>query len=56
MTRIPNNFKWAMIKAWAQACLAWTYRNRERIAAGIVMRSDNWLAQRAAAELRRHAT
>jgi hypothetical protein len=36
---IPNSFKWANIKAWAQACLAWTYHNRERIAAGIVMRS-----------------
>jgi hypothetical protein len=38
--RIPNSFKWASVRAWAQACLAWTYRNRERIAAGIAMRSE----------------
>lgn len=37
---IPNNLKWAFIKAWAQGCLVWTYRNRRRIAAGIHMRSD----------------
>ena len=41
VARIPNSFKWTVIKAWAQACLAWTYRNRERIAAGIATRSDN---------------
>jgi Ser/Thr protein kinase RdoA (MazF antagonist) len=41
VARIPNSFKWALIKAWAQACLAWTYGNRERIAAGIAMQSDN---------------
>jgi Phosphotransferase enzyme family len=40
VARIPNSFKWANIKAWAQACLAWTYRNREGIAAGIAMRSE----------------
>jgi Phosphotransferase enzyme family len=39
VSRIPNSFKWAIIKAWAQGCLAWTYRNREGIAAGIAMRS-----------------
>jgi hypothetical protein len=38
--RIPNSLKWAYIKAWAQGCLAWTYRNRKRIAAGIEMRSN----------------
>ena len=40
VARIPNSFKWAFIKAWAQACLARTVRNRERIAAGIAMRSE----------------
>ena len=39
VTRIPNGLKWAFIKPWAQTCLARTYRNRKRIAAGIVMRS-----------------
>jgi Ser/Thr protein kinase RdoA (MazF antagonist) len=41
VARIPNSFKWAIIKAWAQACLTWTYRHRQRIAAGIALRSDN---------------
>jgi hypothetical protein len=41
VARIPNSSKWAIIKAWAQACLARTYRNRERIAAGIAKRSGN---------------
>jgi hypothetical protein len=41
VARLPNSFKWASIKAWAQGCLGWTYRNRERIAAGIIMRTDN---------------
>jgi Ser/Thr protein kinase RdoA (MazF antagonist) len=39
VARLPNSFKWAMIKAWAQACLAWTERHREGIAAGIAIRS-----------------
>jgi hypothetical protein len=39
VSRIPNRFKWANIRAWAQGCLAWTYRHREGIAAGIAMRS-----------------
>jgi len=41
VARIPNSFKWANIKLWARGCLGWTYRNRGRIAAGIVMRSEN---------------
>jgi len=41
VSRIPNTFKWVNIKAWAKACLSRTYRNRARIAAGIVMRSHN---------------
>jgi hypothetical protein len=40
VARIPNSLKWTYIKAWAQACLSWTYRNRKRIAAGIAMRSE----------------
>lgn len=40
VAQIPNNFKWMFIKAWAQSCLAWTYRHRERIAAGIARRSE----------------
>jgi hypothetical protein len=40
VARVPNSFKWAVIKAWAQACLAWTERNREGIAAGIAKRSE----------------
>ena len=40
VARIPNSFKWAFIKAWAQSRLAWTWRNREGIAAGIATRSD----------------
>ena len=39
VARIPNTFKWSMIKAWAQARLAWTWRHRDGIAAGIVRRS-----------------
>jgi Phosphotransferase enzyme family len=38
--QIPNSVKWAFIRAWAQGCLAWTYRHREGIAAGIAMRSE----------------
>ena len=37
--RIPNSFRWALIKSWAKGCLGWTYRNRGRIAAGIAMRT-----------------
>lgn len=39
VARIPNSIKWSMIKAWAQGCLRFTYRHRDRIAAGVVMRS-----------------
>jgi len=39
VTRIPNSSKWAGIKRWALACMVWTWRNREGIAAGIAMRS-----------------
>jgi hypothetical protein len=39
VARIPNGLKWASIKAWAHACLAWTYRHRKRIAAGMATRS-----------------
>lgn len=39
VARIPNSPRWTAIKAWAQACLAWTWRHREGIAAGIAMRS-----------------
>jgi aminoglycoside phosphotransferase (APT) family kinase protein len=42
--RIPNGFRWALIKAWAKGCLSWTYRNRGRIAAGIAMRTGNSIA------------
>jgi hypothetical protein len=37
--RIPNNIRWAFIKPWARGCLAWTWRKRVRIAAGIARRS-----------------
>ena len=37
VAQLPNSFRWAFIKAWAQGCLAWTVRNRERIAAGMAM-------------------
>jgi hypothetical protein len=40
VTRIPNSLKWSFLKMWAQGCLAWTYRHRGRIAAGIAMRSQ----------------
>jgi hypothetical protein len=40
VARIPNSFKWAFIKAWAQGCLAWTYRHRRSIAVGIAERSS----------------
>jgi hypothetical protein len=35
---MPNHFRFAIIKAWAQGCLAWTARNREGIAAGMHLR------------------
>jgi hypothetical protein len=35
VARLPNSLKWGFIKMWAQACLAWTYRHRKGIAAGI---------------------
>jgi hypothetical protein len=47
---IPSSFKWAIVKAWAQGCLAWTYRNRGRIAAGIAMRADNPPGRQSAAD------
>lgn len=37
--RIPNNIRWAFIKPWTRGCLAWTWRKRVRIAAGIARRS-----------------
>jgi hypothetical protein len=40
VARLPNSFRWAFIKAWAQSCLGWTYRHRKGIAAGIAMRSE----------------
>jgi hypothetical protein len=40
VARIPNSVRWAIIKGWAQGCLAWTVRNRDGIAAGIAMRSE----------------
>lgn len=40
VNRIPSSsLKWAGVKTWAQGCLAWTWRNREGIAAGIAARS-----------------
>lgn len=39
VARIPNSLKWSAVKAWAHACLSWTWRHRDRIAAGIAMRS-----------------
>jgi len=41
VARLPKGAKWALVKTWAQACMDWTERNREGIAAGIAMRSDN---------------
>ena len=49
--RIPNSFRWALIKSWAKGCLGWTYRNRGRIAAGIAMRTANSVGQRPAQSL-----
>jgi hypothetical protein len=40
VVRIPNRFKWAIVKAWAKGCLSWTMSHRERIAAGMAMRSE----------------
>jgi hypothetical protein len=39
VARIPNSSKWAGIKRWALACMVWTWRHREGIAAGIAKRS-----------------
>lgn len=39
VARMPSSFKWAAIKGWAQACLTWTERQREGIAAGMSARS-----------------
>jgi aminoglycoside phosphotransferase (APT) family kinase protein len=36
--RIPKTLRWAIIRAWAQGCLAWTVRNRDAIAAGMATR------------------
>jgi hypothetical protein len=38
VARLPNSLRWAFIKGWAQGCLGWTWRHRERIAAGISAR------------------
>jgi Ser/Thr protein kinase RdoA (MazF antagonist) len=38
VAQIPNSFKWAKIKSWAEACLVWTFRHRRRIAAGVASR------------------
>jgi phosphotransferase family enzyme len=40
VAHLPNRFRLALIKAWAQGCLAWTVRNRHRIAAGMAMQSE----------------
>jgi hypothetical protein len=40
VARIPSGMKWANIGTWAQTCMAWTWRNREGIAAGIATRSE----------------
>jgi hypothetical protein len=37
---LSNSFKWAFVQAWAQGCLAWTWRHRHAIAAGIARRSE----------------
>lgn len=39
VARIPSGVKWAIVKIWAQRCIAWTERNREGVAAGMAMRS-----------------
>lgn len=44
VSRIPNSLQWGFVKMWAQACFAWTERNRERIGAGIATRSDEVLS------------
>lgn len=41
VARVPNSFKWAPIKTWAQGCLAWTYRHRARIGAGMALRAES---------------
>lgn len=46
--RIPNDFRWSFIRMWARGCLSWTYRNSERIGAGVVMRIDELAGQRPA--------
>lgn len=48
VARIPNSFRWSMIKAWAKGCLGWTFHNRKRIAAGIIMRAENSPGRRSA--------
>lgn len=40
VARLPNSLKWAVIKGWARGCLAWTWRNRERVAAGMATRTE----------------
>lgn len=46
--RIPNTFRWSMIKTWAKGCLSWTYRKSGRIAAGMAMRADHLAGRRSA--------
>jgi hypothetical protein len=53
VNRIPNTFRWSLVKSWAQGCLARTFHNRGRIAAGIVMRADH-LAGRQSAQSSGH--
>jgi len=48
--RIPNRFKWAVVKGWAQGCLAWTVRHRHDIAAGVAMRREALRSSVAAAK------
>lgn len=48
VNRIPDTFRWSLVKSWARGRLGWTFRNRGRIAAGIVMRANELAGQQSA--------
>ena len=43
LAKLPRglSLKWSYVKTWAQACVHWTWHNRDGISAGIAMRSGN---------------
>ena len=43
LARLPNgiSLKWSNVRSWARQCRHWTLRNRDKIGAGIAMRSGN---------------